>query len=813
MSSVSGHLLSSVIPLLLCLCLWSSLTSSSTAQSVTPGTLIRFWSPGSSPYNYWPGSDSFTVDAALHDGVQTHQHMYWVDSTYPYYLMQGDTNTSVVLQLTSWVSGMPSSAVSGCYGQQSAMTVTQLVSDLSGEGIFLIVTGWCPNTAIVYVALNGTWLSYFPNLCGTNAYVTAMAVSADRSHLGIRCAYTVSPYGQFISTYNLAASFTSPPLTATTSVAANYGSVGFDDSNAIYYLTSYFYRGSSWTTIASMSATGTLRNVSTLPSATATICYFSRSGGAVILDYSSVQGAFVFWLLSPSGKYSNFTVSMPVVQLAWYSFQFDPITNNMFMQYALNGYPVFYLYATGFPPPAGPSSSSSTSPSFSSSSSSTISRSSSVSPASSSLGQHTSASSSLSSPTTASSSPTSGTPTLSASAAPSFPSASLLLSSSASAFQASSSAAAPTSAAVTSTPVPTSSTAAASLCILTYSLFGNIDYPWSTATSAQFIYNTTIINTPLGPAVTILSGSGSRVYTNRVGESFTTSLTLAPVGSGIISSDNLLYLGSSTPLDSNGLSWTLSSAVQLPGQGPLPLYTQLSVFNQSGVIIEGGSSRVDGQGSAFLATVPGFVNLTIAASNINSLAPVYGTCSAPITFTNGLRGPTQPSVSNGGTTIFYSYSISDGVSYTVVGNLTLTTTSAFANVRDQLGNPYQIVTNVTGTRLYTYLPTSQQLLSAVSGLSTVAATTPSSQLFYPYALLSSSPGVYSINSAPFFDDDGVEFNFSPSAPMLGLSLGQGIQYNTTSLRFLSSGPSTVLTESFYVNLPIPTDQQQRYLFL
>ena len=49
------------------------------------------------------------------------------------------------------------------------------------------------------------------------------------------------------------------------------------------------------------------------------------------------------------------------------------------------------------------------------------------------------------------------------------------------------------------------------------------------------------------------------------------------------------------------------------------------------------STRIDSLGSAFLSSVPGFLNVTIGASNINSLAAKYSTCQAPITFTNGLR--------------------------------------------------------------------------------------------------------------------------------------------------------------------------------
>ena len=90
---------------------------------------------------------------------------------------------------------------------------------------------------------------------------------------------------------------------------------------------------------------------------------------------------------------------------------------------------------------------------------------------------------------------------------------------------------------------------------------------------------------------------------------------------------------------------------------------------------------------------------------MNALAANYTACQARITFTNGLRSPVQPSASNGGTHPRFSYFISDGTSYSISTNLTLTTTSAFATTTDQLGNPYQAVINITGSRTYTYVPT------------------------------------------------------------------------------------------------------------
>ena len=148
-----------------------------------------------------------------------------------------------------------------------------------------------------------------------------------------------------------------------------------------------------------------------------------------------------------------------------------------------------------------------------------------------------------------------------------------------------------------------------------------------------------------------------------------------------------------------------------------------------------GDQRIDNLGSAVLSTVPGFRNLTIGASNVNALAVNYGACQAPLTFTNGLRSPKQPSASNGAARFQYAYNISDGVSYWVFANITFTATSAFATAQDALGNPYQQLTGATGTRLYSYLPTGQQLLSTITGLVNTGALFTGDQRFYPYTLL------------------------------------------------------------------------------
>ena len=362
-----------------------------------------------------------------------------------------------------------------------------------------------------------------------------------------------------------------------------------------------------------------------------------------------------------------------------------------------------------------------------------------------------------------------------------------------------------TSAASAVTSPPSAGLVSGALCMLMYGLPGSVDYPWSTSTAVTFLYSPSLVTTSAGAAVAIASGSGVRTFTNRFGASFSVPFTIAAPAAN---TNNLLFLGSSAPFDGNGLAWQLSTAVQLPGAGPSVLFSLLGVHNSSYGIAEGASGPIDSAGSAFLSSVPGFSNVTIPASNVNALAANYGACQAPITFTNGLRAPTQPSSFNGNLHISFSYFISDGATYAVTTNLSITTTSAFASLKDQLGNPYQSVVSVTGQRTYTYLPTGASLTSQVSSAS---VNPPSTPRFYPYALLSSAPGVYSENTAPFLDAAGITFTVTPPAPSNGNNVGVGPQYSSTSIALTSANTTVLLNEAYFIHAPALSYQQQLYI--
>jgi len=129
-----------------------------------------------------------------------------------------------------------------------------------------------------------------------------------------------------------------------------------------------------------------------------------------------------------------------------------------------------------------------------------------------------------------------------------------------------------------------------------------------------------------------------------------------------------------------------------------------------------------------------------------------------------------------------------------------------------LGNPYQSIIGINGTRVYTYMTTGSVLTSTVSSL----ASSTGDQRFYPYALLSASPGVYSLSTTPLIDHDGLSFTVSPAVPSLGLPNAAIPSYSVVTVYFGGGSPtqSPFLTEvNIGTNSPVVSLQQQTYSFV
>jgi len=146
----------------------------------------------------------------------------------------------------------------------------------------------------------------------------------------------------------------------------------------------------------------------------------------------------------------------------------------------------------------------------------------------------------------------------------------------------------------------------------------------------------------------------------------------------------------------------------------------------------------------------------------------------------------------------------------VQANLTISTSNAFATTKDSLENPYQTVIGVTGIRLYTYLRTGATVRSTVTGLS---SSPTASQRFYPYTLLASGPGVYSMSTAPFLDAGGISYAVFPAIPANGAAPATSgpNQYLAATVAFTTGQTSALLTDGPYNILPVSDFQQQYYI--
>ena len=360
-----------------------------------------------------------------------------------------------------------------------------------------------------------------------------------------------------------------------------------------------------------------------------------------------------------------------------------------------------------------------------------------------------------------------------------------------------------------------------SLCFITYSSSGDIDYPWSVSVLLRFEYNSTVQHNANGSYYAIGAGGSSAryLYTNKSG-----TVALSSVVGTILNTGAKVYLNSTVPVDSTGIHISVASplgAVQLPGVGPRQLVSQVGLFNGTAGATYGSYVQVgpafslDQLGQAWVsATIPGFVNRTIGASDRNTNSANYESCMGVINFLNGQRSTITPTPNNSQPHFDYNYTISDGATYSVTTNLTITTSSTPLIHVDELGNQYQNITAIKGTRVYTYLGRGGgTVTSTVTGLSGLSGTP--SQRWYPFALLQSTPGVYNMNTGPFLDGDGIGFTIDPPAPYDGNAPGvfPAVSSVTVALVPPNVVSVAVLTELSYISAPIYSAQRQTYKLL
>ena len=305
------------------------------------------------------------------------------------------------------------------------------------------------------------------------------------------------------------------------------------------------------------------------------------------------------------------------------------------------------------------------------------------------------------------------------------------------------------------------------LCFITYSQPGDIDYPWSAAVSLFLDYNVGLQTDQYGTYQACYGGIGTYTYTNKFGNPTTHKVTLDGGAD--------LYIGTDLPVDLNGIRLNFQDVpdVQLPGVGPVVRYDQIAIQAGPGFVGLAGSDpeldntfRIDPLGQAWLSPYPGFVNQSIPAANINAPVIDLVNCKAPIDSRNGGAIPGYgyaPSFT-------YQYTIGDGSTWEAVTIMKVTASKDL--YVDELGNQYQTIADVTGTRKYTWLPTGMGSTSAIPAIDTNYDAP--SQRWYPFALTQAATGVYNTSTAPYLDGDGLAIRISPAMPINGEPAGGSI---------------------------------------
>ena len=198
------------------------------------------------------------------------------------------------------------------------------------------------------------------------------------------------------------------------------------------------------------------------------------------------------------------------------------------------------------------------------------------------------------------------------------------------------------------------------LCIIFYSKPGNVEYPWSVAISLNVQYNASSVPN----AVNLISGTGTRVYSNKYNTQFYRPITLAPAGTGY--ANNRLYTNG-TAFDYGGIVYTLPMPYQFPGRGgAASAYVSQANFYRDSYygLVEDPSFIIDNRSVSVTSNIPGFqsVNLVGCPNNPNCANTNTTACTSRITASNGyVPLPTNEELEAAYTPFYnYSYFISDG---------------------------------------------------------------------------------------------------------------------------------------------------------
>ena len=339
----------------------------------------------------------------------------------------------------------------------------------------------------------------------------------------------------------------------------------------------------------------------------------------------------------------------------------------------------------------------------------------------------------------------------------------------------------------------------ATVCVILYATTGFLEYPWSIAIKLNVYYNSTVLTDADGTSVQLINATGTRTFTNKYGSAFTTAVTGL---SGMY--PNRLFLGGQ-PVDFNGIGLQLASNIQVPGQSPINtnnvellaadasgngIYEYLYLPNdfQDLTYPNAPVGVIDQSSVAFVSNIAGFTSVTVNTGSRSAALVNYQTCTAGIAIANGLAN--RPSSNIGATSLVYRYTYytTDGQSSTTA-NLLITCASANPQ-QDALGNYYQTVVAINGTR--TIIDGSFQVISRVTGMYAYPTTSDNyaPQRIYPFSYSSSPPRSYTVSTTPFLDVNGIQFLVDPPVPIT-----DSTAYSLTDLGYLD--PSDYINAACY----------------
>ncbi len=339
-----------------------------------------------------------------------------------------------------------------------------------------------------------------------------------------------------------------------------------------------------------------------------------------------------------------------------------------------------------------------------------------------------------------------------------------------------------------------------------------------------------------GTAVQIVSGTGTRTFTNKFGQSRSTCRRCSAGQPAAGSSRQPAVPDQRAAVRrQRHHARLLRRDVPLPGHGPSVPYSTLRYYAQTPSLLSHAAptppARTSPRTRRLASTLPAppscrpcrLQEQHAGRRQRQHRRRVVHHVPAPITFANGARNPVNPSNNNGGKSISLQL-LRVGRRHVQHHRQPRPHRQLARRQRGRAGQPvpdhHRRVghphVRVPAHRRHRRLHRVRQSPTARTPTPTSASTR--SRCWAP------APASTRINTAPFVDYDGIEFSISPGAPAAGLAPGAGTLYNATSVYTEARELSPVLVDGYFspsagfqvsgpTGVPVLAYQQQSYVVL